>query len=83
MLQTDKSKKILIIWGSIYYSSVIFHRVVSFLRKSQVLNEGIQGKIHSFFEFNFIVKYNKTELKNYFWLIKYVFKRLLSQVRVY
>jgi hypothetical protein len=50
-----------IIWGIVCHSSSIFHRVISFLRESQILDEGIQGEIDVFFEINFIIKYNKTK----------------------
>jgi hypothetical protein len=42
------------------HSSAIFHRVISFLRKSQILDEGIQGEIDVSFKINFIIEYNKT-----------------------
>ena len=50
-----------IVWGIICHSSAIFHKVISFLRKSQILDEGIQGKNSWFFEINFMIKYNKTK----------------------
>jgi hypothetical protein len=44
MLQTNNAKKIPIVWAIICHSSAISHKVISFLRKSQILNEGIQGE---------------------------------------
>ena len=61
MLQTNNARKIPIIRGIICHSSSIFHRVISFFRQSQILDEGIQGKNSWFFEINFMSKYNKTK----------------------
>jgi hypothetical protein len=55
------SKKIPIIRGIICHSCAIFHRVISIFRKSQILDEGIQGQNSCFFEIAFTVKYNKTK----------------------
>jgi hypothetical protein len=60
-LQTNKAKKMPIIWGIICRSSAIFHRVIGFLRKSQILDEGIQGENSWFLEIDFMIKYDETK----------------------
>jgi hypothetical protein len=59
MLQKDNTKKVPIIWNIICHFSPIFHRVISFFWKSQILDEGIQGENSWFFKIDFMVKYDK------------------------
>ena len=59
MLQTSNAKKYLLFEALFVTLTLFFIELLTFFRKSQILDEGIQGEIDVFFEINFMIKYNK------------------------